>query len=874
MSNYLDEQLQAEKEYWLQKLSREMPVAGLPLDHARSATWTDQKQTVRFTLAPETFNQLRKVCTDNDALTFTALVAALKICLHLYTGIEDVTIGTTIHEHYAQVASLNRVLVLRDHVDGNLTARQFITDVKRTLSEAYAHQKYPFEKILQLLDIESPANRSPFFSVVAVFDRINRRSNVSHLKNDLTFQFSNNDECMSAEIDYRPDLFDRASIEIFSRHYQQVRRTVLYPPDTHIRQIEVLADEKRAEMIADYNRTQRVYPQAAIHQLFEEQVRRTPATIAAVHGKQQLTYRELNERANQLARYLQRQGVGPGEKVAICLSHSTQMLVAILGILKAGGCYIPLDPGHPTNGLAVMLADARPRLLLSETALAGKLAQFEISPVFLDAEAASIGKEETVDQPCNVTGEDLAYIIYTSGSTGEPKGVMIRHASLANYICWANEVYLRKRPFNFALYFSLAFDLTVTSVFTPLISGSRINIYRQHERLTALPEILEDDQVEVLKLTPSHLSLIKDRDNSGSRVQILIVGGEALETSLARRIHESFGGHVEIFNEYGPTEATVGCMTYKYDAEKDTREFVPIGAPAANTEVYVLDQNLRPVAENIIGELCISGDGLAAGYLNKDELTTTKFVDHPFITGRKLYRSGDRARWLAEGALEYAGRNDEQVKFHGHRVELNHIRSTLNRHPQVRDSVVVVVKDRHGNDVMLAYYVSRQSIEASELRRFLSEHIVEETVPNFFVHLRRLPLSLNGKVNQQALPTLEQVRESLRREFVAPRTETERQLAKAWMQVLGLERVGIHENFFELGGHSLLATQLISRMRDALHVDVPLRNLFEAPTIAGLAEIVAKKLAVESTTQIPPLVPVARDREIPLSFAQQRLWFL
>ena len=873
-SDYLDEQLQVEKEYWLQKLSRELPVAGLPLDHARSATWSDEKETVRFAIAPETFNQLRKVCGDNDALTFTALVAALKICLHLYTGIEEVTIGTAIHEHYAEMASLNKVLALRDRVDANLTAKQFIVEVKRTLSEAYAHQKYPFEKILQLLDLEPPVNRSPLFSVVAIYDRINRRSNVSHLKNDLTLQFFAADNRLSGEIEYRPDLFDRASIEIFSRHYQKVLHAVLYQPDIQIGRIQLLSNEQRAAMIEAFNRTEREYPHVAIHQLFEEQVRRTPSTIAVVHGKQQLTYRELNDRANQLARYLQRQGVGPCEHVAICLTHSTQMLVAILGILKAGGTYVPIDPGHPTHGIAVMLADARPRLLLSETGLAGKLTRLETQPTFLDAEAQVIAREETSDLRCNVTGNDLAYIIYTSGSTGEPKGVMIRHSSLVNYICWANQIYLRKRPFNFALYSSLAFDLTVTSIFTPLTSGSRIHIYQQRERLTALPDILADDQVEVLKLTPSHLSLIKDRDNSGSRVKILIAGGEALETGLARRIRESFGGHVEIFNEYGPTEATVGSMIYKYDPAKDEREFVPVGAPAANTQIYVLDQNLGPVAENIIGELCISGAGLALGYLNKDELTRARFVDHPFIAGGKLYRSGDRARWLPEGVLEYVGRNDEQVKFHGHRVELNHIRSTLNRHPQVRDSVIVVVKDSRGNDVMLAYYVSRQPLDAAELRRFLSEHIVEETVPNIFVHLRRLPLNLNGKVNQQALPTLKQVRESLRREFVAPRTETERQLAKAWMQVLGVERVGIHENFFELGGHSLLATQLISRMRDGLRVEVPLRSLFEAPTIAGLAEMIEKKGGAEPATQIPPLVPVSRDRKLPLSFAQQRLWFV
>jgi amino acid adenylation domain-containing protein len=853
-------------------LSGDLPVAGLPLDHARPAGWSARKETVGLIVPGEICEQLREVCGEGEALRFTALIAALKISLHLYTGMEDVTIGTAIHEEYGDVAALNKVLVLRDQVKGSLTVRQILAAVKQTLAEAYAHQKYPFEKLVQLLEIEAGVNGAAFLPVVAIFDRLNRRCNVAHLQNDLTVRFIGGaaGQGLRAEIEYRADLFERANIEIFARHYQAVLRAVVYQPDIRIEQIELLSNEQRAAMVEEFNCTERDYWPGAIHQLFEEQARRTPMKLAVVDGRHQLSYRELNQRANQLARYLQRRGVRPGERVGICLTHSTEMVVALLGVLKAGGAYVPLDPAHPAKGLAVMLADARASLLLSEMKLAGPLAGLQTSPTFLDAEAAEVEQEETEDLPGSVTGEDLAYVIYTSGSTGEPKGVMIRHASLVNYSCWANEVYVRKRARNFALYTSLAFDLTVTSIFTPLISGNRIHIYQPQEQASALPEILADEQVEVLKLTPSHLSLIKDRDNRGSRVQVLIAGGEVLETGLARRIHESFGGQVEIFNEYGPTEATVGCMLYKYAPEKDRREFVPIGGPAANTQIYVLDQNLRPVAENIIGELCISGAGLAVGYLNQEGLTKAKFVDHPFIAGGKLYRSGDRARWLAEGQLEYLGRNDEQVKFHGHRVELNHLRSTLNRHPQVRDSVVVMVKDGQGSNVMLAYYVARQALEASELRDFLSAQVVKETVPNFFVHLRRLPLSLNGKVNQQALPTLAQVKESLKREFVEPRTETERQLAKAWMQILGLARVGIHENFFELGGHSLLATRVLARVRETFDVEIPLRSLFESPTIAAMAEQVELAIATNSGLLKPPIERVPRAGPLPISYFLER----
>jgi acyl carrier protein len=386
--------------------------------------------------------------------------------------------------------------------------------------------------------------------------------------------------------------------------------------------------------------------------------------------------------------------------------------------------------------------------------------------------------------------------------------------------------------------------------------------------------VMRDNQVGVLKLTPSHLSIIKENDNSGSNIKRLIVGGEAFESKLAAEIHRSFGGRVEIFNEYGPTEATVGCMIHKYDPERDTRLMVPIGSPAANTQIYVLDEQLNPVAENVVGELYIAGDGLTEGYLNREELTRERCVANPFAPGKRMYRSGDLARRLPEGGLELLGRRDDQVKFHGYRVELNEIRSNLNKHPQVRDSIAVVSKDKNGNEVMIAYYVSRQELEAGQLRSFLAEHIIEETIPNIFAHLKKLPLTLNGKVNLQALPTLAEIKQTQHRVFDAPRTDIEKMLAGIWSHTLNVEQVGAHDNFFELGGHSLIATQLISRIREAFAVDAQLSTLFESPTVAGLAAKIEAIRSADCQVTTPPIARVSRDGDLPLSYAQQRLWFL
>jgi len=872
---FLDEQLDQEKEYWLQKLSGDLVVTGIPLDYRRPAILDEAKDVVPIEVDQDTQSRLNRICGNNDPLIFTILVAALNICLHKYTGNEDIIVGTTVQRQHKDVASLNKVLALRNVVSGLQSARQSLEDVRRTVFEAYANQKYSFKRLLELLSVEPVSNRAPLFTVVVLLDGIHDKENVCDLKNDITLIFSNAGSALSGAIEFHSGLFKRETLEVFASHYKSVLRTVLDCPDITISDIDLLPTNKKRELIFDFNQTASAYPNhKTIHQLFEEQVARTPDDVAVVLGDSQLSYRELNSLANRLAHYLRKLGAGRGDLIGLYVDHSIEMVVGLLGILKAGGAYVPFDSGHPVSRLSLMLEDAQIGLILTEQRLAGRLPSYGGRILSLDSDREILALESEENPDGGATAEDLAYVLYTSGSTGQPKGVKIQHRALINYIWWAKDVYVQNQEVAFPLYSSLAFDLTVTSIYTPLVTGNRIVIYYWEGTEPRLDDIIKDNQVDILKLTPSHLSMIKDLDNRHSRIKRMIVGGEALETGLSRQVCESFAGDLEIFNEYGPTEATVGCMIHRFDALRDDRTFVPIGRPAANSQIYVLDEGLNPVAENVIGELYISGDGLAEGYLNREDLTAERFITNPFLPGRKMYKTGDLARWLAEGVLQYLGRTDDQVKFHGHRVELNEIKCALNQHPQVRDSVVVRMKDHHGYDVLVAYYVSRQEVDVSELRSFLADRLIQETIPAFFVHLKKMPLTLNGKINSGALPDLNEVKKRIKRNGAAPSTEAETLLARIWSEVLGVERVSIHDNFFDLGGHSLLATQVISRVREAFEVELPLRSLFEAPTIASFAQQVEVTTKPNQHMIAPPIIGVARDGALPLSFAQQRLWFL
>ncbi|HEY2963727.1 MAG TPA: amino acid adenylation domain-containing protein [Pyrinomonadaceae bacterium] len=834
------ETLERELTFWKEELASAPPLLDLPTDRPRPPVQTYRGAAELFTLSPELSQRLKALNQKQGTTMFMLLLAVFQALLHRYTNENDIVVGTTIanrerSEIEPLIGFFVNMLALRANCSGNPAFLELLDQVRETTLRAYAHQTAPFEKLVQELRPKRNPGYLPLFQAVLSFHNqptltemtlsgvtlsVPQRE-VTTSQIDLLFDLYEGAEGLQGAVQYNADLFERTTIVRMIGHFQILLGAIAADPAQRLSDLPLLSVEE-TEQLAAWNQTATSARQdTCIQQLIEAQVNATPDAIAASFRGELLTYAELNRRANQLAYHLRLEGVKPGDLVAICLEHSFAELIAILGVLKAGAGYVAMDPEHPTQRTSFVLADANVVTMLTEEKL--------------ERDSFAISQQPDVGDSVEVSPDTVAYVIYTSGSTGEPKGVAISHGALVNYVTWARDVYLQNDNLAFALYSSLAFDLTVTSIYVPLITGNKVAIFRREAKDALLEEILADGQVGICKLTPSHLSLIKDVDNRQSSVKRLIVGGEALGTQLTHQVRESFGGDVEIFNEYGPTEATVGCMIYQYDPVNDTRANVPIGRPAANVSLYVLDRYLQPLPTNVTGELFIASPGLAQGYLARPALTAERFIPNPFAPGQRMYRTGDLCRLLWSGDLEYLGRQDEQVKFHGYRIELNEIRYALKKHPLIRDSAVVISEDKHGQKAMIAYYVSRQELEVAQLREFLAELLIADTIPNFFVHLNKLPLTLNGKINYEALPSLEEAKQKLPRTYTPPRTPQEVSLAAIWTEVLSLEHVGSEENFFDLGGHSLVAAQIIHRINQTFDVDLPMRVIFDEPTIAGLA---------------------------------------
>ncbi len=669
-----------------------------------------------------------------------------------------------------------------------------------------------------------------------------------------------------------------------------------------------LSEREHRSLVIDYNNTAAPYPAAkTIVELFEAQVALTPNAEAIRLGNQSLNYRQLNERANQLAAHLRTMDVGLEQPVILYMEHSLEVVCAILGVLKSGAAYVPIDPAAtPTQRLSFILRDilegtagsAAP-LLVTQTRLLSNLPGDAAKVITLDSDFNQIAQYPASNPVLEASPCNLAYVIYTSGSTGGPKGVLIEHRSLVNYIWWANRMYCQGERLTWPLFSSLAFDLTVTSIFTPLISGGRIVVYPEDKGVhgMAVLKVLEDRVVDIVKLTPSHLAMIKDMDLSGTKIRKLIVGGEDFKTELARNITKKFGRPVEIYNEYGPTEATVGCMIHRFDAEKDCGLSVPIGIPAANAGVYILDEQFGPVPAGITGEMYLAGDGLARGYLNRPELSTQKFLtaNDPRQNGPaaesslaephslRMYKTGDVARWSADGRMEFLGRIDEQVKIGGMRIELGEIEAQLTAHPQIRHCAVDVVRSaavetemglQGGEatmDRLVAYYVSENPLTVAEVRASLAINLPDYMVPTYFVWLPNLPLTPNGKIDRKALPTPTHEHMQPAHDFVRPQTETEKVLALIWAGLLKIDNIGINDDFFDLGGHSLLAIRAVSSIRDAFGVDITFQTLFENPTIKSLSNVLTAAKSSGTDQWIERRQP---SGTAPLSFAQEQLWFL
>ncbi|HEX7893794.1 MAG TPA: amino acid adenylation domain-containing protein, partial [Terriglobales bacterium] len=623
--------------------------------------------------------------------------------------------------------------------------------------------------------------------------------------------------------------------------------------------------------VADYPRD------LCLHQLIEQQAERTPEAIACIEPRdgepdRTINYRELNGRANQLAHFLRRNGIGAKQKVGIYIDRSLEMMIGLLGIQKSGAAYIPLDPAYPADRVRMTLEDAQPAIVVTRQSLCDSLPNGSAKVVCIDSDWAEISPESDANPPSINTPDDLVYIIFTSGSTGRPKGVQVRHRGVVNLLTSMSKT-LNMGPGDvFPALASFAFDMCIPELYLALVSGGQVVIGKRGlaangEELSALLRRLG---ATVVHATPTTWNLLLEAGFDGKGLK-RVIGAEPLPEELRRRLLEADDS---LYNFYGPTETTVWSTFHRF---RSVDEPVVVGRPLANTQVYIFDKELQPVPIGVFGEILIGGDGVAAGYLNQPDLTASKFIADPFAITQDatLYKTGDLGRFLPDGRIEFQGRADYQIKIRGYRIELGDIESTLAKHPAVQECAVIAREDVPGDKRLVGYVITAAGeFDPADLRAWIKARLPEHMVPAAFVQLSRLPLSPAGKVDRKSLPAPEYTRPELESKFESPRNSTEETIAEIWAGILKLGRVGIHDNFFELGGHSLLATQVVSRLRQAFSVELPLRAIFEAPTIAGLSDKVQQLKSETNPALAVPLKPVPRNQPLPLSFAQQRLWFL
>ncbi|MEH2290128.1 amino acid adenylation domain-containing protein [Nostoc sp.] len=882
--------LETQLSYWLKHLENAPKVLELPTDHPRPAIQTFRGRTYSFELSQELSASLNKLSQQQGSTLFMTLLAAFQTLLWRYTGIEDIVVGSPIaNRNRTEIEGLIgffvNTLVLRTNLAGNPSFEELLKRVREVALGAYAHQDLPFELLVEQLQPERSLSHTPLFQVMFVLQNApmsvlelpgltlsSVESESDTAKFDLTLQIEQTQSGLVGSLEYNSDLFEENTICRMAAHLQTLLQAIVANPQQRLSQLPLLTQAQRHQLLYEWNHTEVEYPQnQCIHQLFEAQVERTPDAVAVVFEGQQLTYRQLNTRANQLAHYLQHLGVKPEVLVGICLERSLDMVIGLLAILKAGGAYVPLDPAYPHERLAFILEDAAVSVLLTTALLVEIIPQHKAKVVCLDADWQTIAEHSKQNLFSELITDNLAYVIYTSGSTGRPKGVMIQHASTVAMLDWANKTFAIEARLGVLASTSICFDLSVFEVFVPLCYGGKVILIENALYLQTSPAA---KSVTLINTVPSVISQLLRNDAIPASVQTVNVAGEPLHNKLVQQLYQQ-NNIQQVFNLYGPSEDT----TYSTCAwiHKGASNTPPIGRPIHNTEIYLLDQNLQLVPVGVQGMLYIGGEGLARGYLNEAKLTADKFIPNPYanLPGKRLYKTGDLARYLPNGEIEYIGRIDNQVKIRGFRIELGEIEALISQYPAVREVVVVVREDSADSKNLVTYVVPQkeQTLVIPELRSFLESKLPNYMVPTAFIILEALPLTPNGKVDRKALPVPD-ITQVISSNIVPPSTPIENLLAGIWSEILSIDKVGINNNFFELGGHSLIATRVMSQIRQVFQVELPLRYLFEKPTIVGLAKEIEKATKVNSAVESTNIEPIERSQQLPLSFAQQRLWFL
>jgi amino acid adenylation domain-containing protein len=881
--NVLDKQLA----YWRKQLEGAPPVLELPTDHPRPVSQTFRGACEWLKLSPAISEKVNALSKSGGFTPYMILLAAFQTLLHRYTGQEDIVVGSPVAGRARGclekvVGLFVNMLVLRTKVDGNPEFFELLHRTQATVLEALANQELPFEKLVEELQPERSASYSPLIQVMfALQDELSDNLKLPGMaisqfvldpgtaKFDLTFTIVKSGAALSCCAEYNTDLFDASTVRRMLGHYAKVLESIAINPDQCLSDIPLLTDEEWERMLVQWNQTTADYPRSqCVHDLFVAQVAATPKAVAVVFGEESLTYEELNWRANQLAHHLKFLGAGPDTLVAISMERSLEMVVAMMGTLKAGAAYLPLDPSFPAERLRFMLDDSKAPLLLTRSDEKERLGELpaNVRAICLDTDWRLISEERDDELPVRMNPENLAYVIYTSGSTGWPKGVEIPHRAVVNFLhSMRREPGLTNADTLLAVT-SISFDIAGLEIFLPLTVGARVVVASSDEIFDAarMKALMRNSGATVMQATPSFWQFLVESDWFGDRRMKVLCGGEALSRELADKLLERAG---EVWNLYGPTETTIWSSLCKITPGSGP---ISIGRPIPNTQLYLLDSHLQPVPTGVPGELHIGGDGVARGYLNRPQLTAEKFIENPLAGKTRLYKTGDLARYRADGTIECLGRNDFQVKLRGHRIDLGEIESVLRRYPNVCEAVVLLREDERGQKRLVAYLQrsANPSPDAGILQQFLKTKLPDYMIPSVFVVLDKFPLTPNGKINRKAFPAPAVERPEAKHGFTPPRTPVEETLAKIWRELLAQPVVGIDDNFFESGGHSLFAMQMLARVRNEFKAELSLRNIFEAPTIAELATILDGK---KNRPAVPPLQPLGRAQSISAQHAQELL---
>lgn len=866
--------LEKELGYWTKQFEYFNSVLELPTDRVRPAVQSFRGARHHFGLPSHLTAALEELALHEGSTLFIILLAAFKVLLMRYARQDDIVVGTPVAnrsrvETEGLIGFFANTLALRTDLSGDPSFRELLARVRQVAVGAYAHQELPFERLVEDLRPQRDLSRTPLFQVMFLLDNTPLETlKLANLKVnpiefdgkispfDLSLHLEQRTQGVKGSFEFNTDLFEEPTVARIAECFLQLLQGLVAQPDERLSVLPLLSEAAKHQLIVDWNSTSIDYPgEACVHELFARQAEQTPEAVALTSEKRQLSYRELDACANQLAHRLRKMGVGPETIVAVCLERSVEMIVALLATLKAGGAYVPLDAAYPQERLAFILEDAAAQVLLTQRRLAGILPESKCEVVYLDTEWESLAQENHEVPIVEVAPENVAYVIYTSGSSGLPKGVQITHRALANYTHAAAREYQINAHDRVLQFASISFDTSAEEIYPCLTRGATL-VVRSDSMISTVSFFLDkcrEQSLTFLSLPTAYWhevvsGIAAEKLSFPSCVRLVILGGEKANPKHWSLWKEHVRPSTLLENTYGPTEATVIATAYKMireTADDSVVREIPIGRPLPNTQCYVLDQHLQPLPVTVPGQLYIGGAGLSRGYLNSPELTADRFIPNPFSPGgsERLYRTGDVARHRPDGNLEFIGRVDEQVKLRGFRVEPGEVEAALVTHSQVEQAIVLLREDARQKR-LVAYVVAanqQKELNAGSLRSYLKTKLPDYMVPSVFVVLPVFPLNRNGKVDRRALPPPDQSSPELEADYVAPRTEVEAKLAEIWAESLGVNRVGIHDNFFELGGHSLLATQLNARIVKAFGVELTLRSLFESPTVAGFAALIAQE---------------------------------